>query len=215
MLLLALCLGGASPALADPPAAPTRATVTLVVLGTFPRELVDAVEAALRAELQVEVRRTGELPLPRVAWYPPRHRYRADKILEYLHELPAAQPAPGATAAPRVLALTGVDISTTKGRYDDWGVFGLGEVGGRSAVLSDFRLRRGASGPDHLRRRVVSVAMHEIGHALGLPHCSEDAARCLMLDAEGSIRTVDTGNGHLGPACRALLDERSPLVSSP
>ena len=40
------------------------------------------------------------------------------------------------------------DISTTKGRFPDWGVLGLGELPGTASVISSFRCHRGASGPE-------------------------------------------------------------------
>ena len=184
-------------------AGPTRAIVTLVTLGQFPRPFADAIVVAVERELQVTVRRIDAVPLPPSAYYAPRHRYRADRLLELLHSIVPGPPG------QRVLAITDVDISTTKGKVYDWGVFGLGELGGRSCVISIRRLRRGARSPSHLEFRVVTTAIHEVGHTLGLPHCTEP--RCVMLDAEGSIATTDSSSGHLGPGCRALLDERSPL----
>jgi predicted Zn-dependent protease len=43
---------------------------------------------------------------------------------------------------------------------------------------------------------------------LGLEHCTEP--RCLMNDADGSIRVVDESDGQLGPQCSARLDRLSP-----
>jgi len=181
-----------------------RGVVTLVTLGQFPRELADAVEEGIRAELQVEVRRIDDRPLPRAAFYPPRRRYRADRLLEHLHTI-----VPGARESTRILGMTSVDISTTKGRVYDWGVFGLGELGGMSCVVSLYRLRRNARDAAHLRFRIVTTAVHEVGHTLGLEHCTEP--RCVMRDAEGSIRTVDTSTGRLGPECRARVDQTAPV----
>lgn len=193
-----------SPSAVAQPRPGIRGVVTLVTLGRFPRELADAVEQGIRDELQVEVRRIDDRPLPRSAFYAPRHRYRADRLLEHLHTI-----VPGARQSTRILAMTSVDISTTKGRVYDWGVFGLGELGGMSCVISLFRLQRNARDAAHLRFRVVTTAVHEVGHTLGLDHCTEP--RCLMRDAEGSIRTVDTSTGVLGPECRAELEQRSPI----
>jgi archaemetzincin len=58
--------------------------------------------------------------------------------------------------------------------------------------------------------RVVTTAVHEVGHTLGLEHC--DDPRCVMRDAEGSIRTVDTSDGQLGPICRERVEETAPRV---
>jgi len=183
----------------------TRAAVTLVTLGTFPRALADAVERGLRAELQVDVQRMNDVPLPRAAYYAPRRRYRADRLLDHLHTL-----VPSGSRT-RIIGMTEVDISTTKGRVLDWGVFGLGDLDGSACVISAHRLRRRARDAAHVEFRVVTTAIHEIGHTLGLEHCVEP--RCVMRDAEGSITTVDTSTGHLGPECRAELDAARPLVA--
>lgn len=119
------------------PKVQATAHVRLVPMGRFPAALVSVVERALRAELGVTVERAAARPLPRHAYYPPRRRFRAERLLDYLVDLAGAAPE-----ATKVLGLTAVDISTTKGRHADWGVFGLGELGGRAAVVSTYPLPR-------------------------------------------------------------------------
>lgn len=181
-----------------------RAVVVIVVLGEFPEELVAAVEAALRETYQVEVRRHAAVPLPKEAWYAPRRRYRADVLLGHLGGLVADMPA-----GTRALGLTSVDISTTKDDFKDWGVFGLGELGGTAAVVSGFRLWRKTRDRQKIAWRVTNTAVHEVGHVLGLDHCEEP--RCVMLDAQGGIDNTDHSTGAPGPGCAAKLDRLSPL----
>jgi archaemetzincin len=175
-----------------------RGTVVLVPLGSFPKDLAGAVATGLHEEFRVEVEHHDPVLLPPTAYYPPRKRYRAEKLLGFLGGLVDPR-----RADTRVLGLTEVDISTTKGKYEDWGIFGLGELPGRAAVISSKRLRRRARDADHVRFRVVTTAIHEIGHTFGLPHCTEP--RCVMQDAHGSIENTDASTGHLGPGCRAKL----------
>lgn len=194
----------AKPASAEAPQ--TRAVVVLVPLGRFEPWLLDAIEDALEAELQVEVRRLEQHPLPKSAWYAPRRRYRAEKLLDHLETLIPDEPT-----STRILGLTKKDISTTKGKFEDWGIFGLGNMPGQAAVVSSHRLQRKAKNKAHLRKRVVNTAIHEVGHTLGLDHCTEHAQKCPMQDAEGGIANTDSSTGHLGPECRAELDREVPL----
>lgn len=191
--------------LAAPPTPGTRCIVLLVTLGHFPRELADAVEKRLRDELQVDVRRLDDLPLPKAAYYPPRKRWRADRLLEHLDTIATRAPA-----GTRILGMTDVDISTTKGKVADWGIFGLGEIGRRNCVLSMFRLKRGAKSFDHLAMRVGTTAVHEVGHTLGLPHCPQEG--CVMQDAEGSIWATDHGTGKPCRYCREAIDRVVPII---
>ncbi len=187
-LLLPLLAGAAAPV-----------DVRIVVLGRVPAPLVTAVKEGLEAALPVRVTSVDRRRLPRSAWYAPRKRYRADKLLDHLAALIGDAPE-----GTRVLGITAKDISTTKGRHYDWGVFGLANLGGPSAVISTYRLRRKARDAAHVRFRVVSTAVHEAGHTLGLPHCAEH--HCVMQDAGGSITNTDEGTGRLGPGCTAQLE---------
>lgn len=180
-----------------------RATVLLVPLRSFPEDLLDEVEAGLRAELDVDVVRHAVVELPESAYYPPRKRYKADALLDFLEQY--AEPD------TKVLGLTEVDISVASDPYPDWGIFGLGSVTGSTAVISSHRLKRKPKDRQHVRTRVATVAIHEIGHTFGLPHCDEKAVECVMLDAEGGIENTDTSSGTFGASCRALLDQLAPL----
>jgi archaemetzincin len=134
--------------------------------------------------------------LPSSAYYRPGGRYRAEKLLDYLNDSTD-------TRFDRVVGLTMQDISTTKGEYDDWGIFGLGSLAGRACVISTHRLGRGKVSEDRFRERFVKVVNHEIGHTLGLDHCPTPG--CLMEDAEGTIKTVDQESGEPCEACRRKM----------
>ena len=169
---------------------------------------VQAVKDALVGLYGAEVRVLERRDLPKRAWYPPRKRWRAEKLLDFLDEL-----APN--DADQVLGLTADDISTTKGDVEDWGVMGLGEDPGRAAVISTFRCRKKtrARDPDeHARERLAKTAAHEIGHTLGLDHCPTRG--CLMEDAEGSVLTTDR-EYDLCQKCRAKLAKQGRALPSP
>lgn len=136
------------------------------------------------------------LELPAGAYYEPRQRYRAETILVFLDRI-------GREKGIKVIGLTSVDISTTKGRYEDWGIFGMANIGGPSCIVSTYRLGRGKVDPSLFAERVNKVVIHELGHALGLPHC--DTPGCVMHDAEGKISMIDRSDGRFCPHCRKKL----------
>jgi archaemetzincin len=191
-------LGAASLLAARPGRADTAAEPLIVLqpLGAAtPGAELQAVSSALAAFYAVQVTVAPPLPLPAAAFYAKRRRYRAEKLLDHL-----VQNAP--PAARVVLGLTAVDISTTKGSYEDWGILGLATLDGRSAVLSSFRCRRGAKNAAHIRDRFAKTAVHELGHSFGLDHCPTHG--CIMHDGEGSVLTTDTEHD-LCAATRARL----------
>jgi len=87
----------------------------------------------------------------------------------------------------------------------DWGIMGLATIDGRVSVMSMFRCRRGSRSPVHARERLGKVAVHEVGHTLGLEHCPTYG--CLMEDAHGTNTTTDR-EYVLCPRCRQLLAKR-------
>ncbi len=178
--------------------APTvpRTTLYLQPLGAaLPDADVALVATALRELYGLPVRSLPRVDLPPAAYYAPRKRWRAEKLLPFLA---ARLPQDGV----RVIGLTGVDISTSKGSIEDWGVLGLGEIDGGASVISSFRCARKANGPLHARQRLAKVAVHEVGHTLGLDHCT--SAGCLMHDAEGRVTSTDQ-EYDLCARCRRLL----------
>lgn len=189
-------------------AAPVQGALYVQPLGAeLAGEDVALVKVALEGLIGLEVRLLPRAALPASAYYPPRRRYRADRLLDFLD---TRLPARGA----RILGLTGADISTTKGAVHDWGVLGLGRIDGASSVISEFRCRLKSRGPAHARERLAKVAVHELGHTLGLEHCPTRG--CLMEDAEGRVATCDREYDFCAVRCRRLLAEAGrPLPPSP
>jgi archaemetzincin len=158
---------------------------------------IDFVRRCLEAFYDFRIDVLDRRSLPKSAYYAPRKRYRADRLLDFLD---AEAPADAA----RIVGLTAVDISTTKGSIHDWGVLGLATLDGRVGVLSSFRCGRGVKTAHEALVRFGKVAVHEVGHTLGLSHCPVVA--CLMEDAKGTVMTTDR-EYDLCPQCRTRLAE--------
>ena len=169
--------------------------IALQPLGKVPADVVEKVRAQLSEIYAVHVEVLPPKELPASAFYRPRERYRAEKLLDWLEANTAA-------TFTKVIGVTTSDISTTKGEVFDWGIFGLGQLGQRPCVISTFRLMRGVP-HEKMLQRTQRVAAHEVGHTFGLEHCP--TPRCTMNDAEGKVATVDAENGQLCEQCRARV----------
>jgi len=80
---------------------------------------------------------------------------------------------------------------------DDWNfLFGEASLNKKCAVASCFRLQ--GRGDDYLLAQYSKIVMHEVGHMLGLWHCTED---CLM-QYRDSTEEVEEGPPALGLQCK-------------
>ncbi len=148
----------------------------------------------LKAEIQ------PEMPLPKHAYYAPRKRYRSLKLLRHLRYHYSTHVK---QIYHRIIGITAKDISTTKGKYHDWGIFGQAFMHEGPGIASTFRLKRKAKSRKHFYKRLIKVVNHELAHSLGLYHCP--TKNCIMEDAKGSIKSVDDSDGTFCKECRRQL----------
>lgn len=129
---------------------------------------------------------TGPAIPPRPDWYDPeRGQYRADRILD---DLAAETEEPDAW----ILAVVDADLYAPGLNF----IFGQATVGGCCAVIGLSRLRDGRDGgrrvdDERFRSRVLTEAVHELGHVAGLGHCS--SPRCVMYFSNTLIETDRKG----------------------
>jgi len=114
------------------------------------------------------------IDFPENAYYKGRNRYRADSIIKFLNN----KTKEGFVT----IGLTSKDISATRGKIKDFGIMGLGYRPGKACVASNFRLSK-----ENREEQFYKIAIHELGHTQGLPHCPEKM--CFMRDAEGKNPT--------------------------
>lgn len=182
-------------------AAASELSVAIQPFGKVRVEQIERVRADVQAMYNVRVEVLPAKPLPDEAYYRPRDRYKADKLLDFLaREINAS--------FAKVVGITERDISVRKEEIADWGIFGLGQLSGRACVVSTYRLHAGKVTEAVFKTRLGKVVVHELGHTFGLEHCPN--AGCFMLDAGGRIATIDGETGKPCPNCAAKLPLATP-----
>ena len=105
--------------------------------------------------------------------------------------------APRMASRPRLLAVTDADLFIPVLTF----VFGEAQLGGRTAVVSLFRLKDDREA-GRTAARLGKEAVHEVGHLYGLVHCLRPG--CVM-QRSASLHDVDAKGGRLCADCRLRL----------
>ena len=177
-------------------------TLALKPLGDVPDQAISTASAAIRDVYGWKVVLDKKAELPQIAWYKPRKRWRAEKILAWITpRMPVW--------ADKIMAITVKDISTTKPPHEDWGICGLADLDGPAAVVSTYRIKKklGKLTPKERKKkylqRLRDLAAHEFGHQLCLEHCPNKG--CIMEDAKGTVLTFDHSTSMLCDDCKKIL----------
>lgn len=135
---------------------------------------------------------------PETAFDGARGQYHSTRILRDLIGIPDG-------ACTRVLGVTSVDLFIPVLTF----VFGEAQLDGKAALVSMRRLCPDAYGlprdEDLVARRLHKEAVHELGHTLGLRHCSHPT--CVMR-ASTYVEEIDLKDGAFCPACARLCAGR-------
>ena len=133
------------------------AHLDLIPMGRVDKTAVSVIAANLQAILGLNTRVLPAQPEPEYAFIARRGQYDGGKII---HTLAAIS-----DSAPFRLALVSVDIFTPILTF----VFGESQLGGKAAVISLFRVNSKNREQSYIR--AAKIAIHEIGHLLGIVHC--------------------------------------------
>ncbi|MBR3079009.1 MAG: hypothetical protein IKH01_04245 [Prevotella sp.] len=129
--------------------------------------------------------------LPEKYYYAPRDRYSGRGLLKDLSQY---------KRGTVVLGLTNEVIYEPNEKSPTFGIFGIGSVGGHTAVISSILPSRKKHSDEHL----VKLMMHELGHSFGLNHCKDE--HCFMVDAEHGNKFSKTPS--FCPQCKAFLNRK-------
>ncbi len=181
--------------------------IGIQTFGIFDKSLIDTIKITIEDIYGHRVLVLPKMSLPKSAFINVKSpRYRGDTLLRILRR---NKP----DSINYVLGLTEKDISTTKRdkygnikkpkyKYSDWGIFGLGYCPGPSCIVSTYRIK--SSDKTKFIERFKKVCIHELGHNMGLRHCKAHD-KCVMRDADETIKTVDNENLALCKTCKNLI----------
>jgi len=138
--------------------------LSLVPMGNLDMMAVSVIAANIQTILGINTQIQPMLPEPDYAFLVRRGQYDAGKII---HALTAIS-----DRSQFRLAVVSVDIFTPILTF----VFGESQLGGKAAVISLFRAK--SKNRQQSYNRAAKIAIHEVGHLLGMVHCR--TPDCLM-----------------------------------
>jgi archaemetzincin len=180
-------------------------SIAIQPLGPFDSSMINLMIPEIKSQFdnpKIVVLKPISLPIK--AYYKPRSRYRAEILLEFLDSLRNFR-------YTKIIGLTQTDISTTKGSYEDWGIFGLGAISAGPCIVSTYRLKKNATEKE-FNQRFCKVVIHELGHTFGLDHCP--AETCIMTDYKGTIKSLDKSEKDFCAKCSQLIKKTIMFLSA-
>ena len=165
---------------------------------------LNIIKKNFKEKLKAEILVLDNKPMPASSFINIKSpRYRADSLLKILkRDIPKN--------VDYIIGITNKDISTTKkdkngnckepkSVYQDWGVYGLGYVPGKACIVSTKRFDDNNNLIFY--ERLKKITLHEIGHNLGLQHCTKNK-KCVMNDAAETIKTIDNVENNFCESCQ-------------
>jgi archaemetzincin len=173
--------------------------IVLVAIGEVDRNMMDRLKDDL-SKVFNKVSVEKGMPEPLYAYNKKRNQYLSTAILSALMDQKEY------ASYEKILGVVDHDLFVPELNF----VFG--EAGPKAAVISLTRLRqmfyRLPEDQNLFHRRVLTEAVHELGHTYGLGHCQNP--RCVMFFSN-SLMDTDRKGSEFCPSCKSKL----PNFSSP
>jgi len=169
--------------------------IILLSFAHFGNEFLDKISGAIQNEFKSPVI-IREIHLDLSEYYDAsRRQYNGDKLLREIDSMDIS-------GTSKNIGLFNVDLFIPILTY----IFGQAQLGGRTAIASQYRLgneRYGIiSDDDILLSRFKKEVIHELGHLFGLIHCHTPT--CVMRSST-YVEDIDQKEMHLCAQCRELL----------
>jgi len=178
-------------------AAEGRREVILVPVGRVDKEVLKKLRDDLGRVFERQISIGRGMPQPDYAFNKRRNQYFSSAILNTLREQKEYR------AAEKVLGVVDYDLYVPELNF----VFG--EASGKEAIISITRLRQEFYGlPEDnslFHKRVLTEAVHELGHTYGLAHCRN--SRCVMFFSN-SLMDTDRKGWEFCKNCKGKLHLR-------
>jgi archaemetzincin len=168
--------------------------IVLVAVGNINQEVMEWLKKELNKVFKKRVLIGDGMNEPHYAFHKERKQYLSTTILTAILERKKHTPY------EKILGILDHDLYVPELNF----VFG--EASGKAAVISFTRLRQSfyklPEDQELFRRRVLTEALHELGHTFGLGHCENP--RCVMFFSN-SLMDTDRKGSEFCQKCRSHL----------
>jgi archaemetzincin len=174
-------------------------TLYLIPVGHVQHSLMEELVRPLEERFNLSCKINGEFQLPPESYDRKRDQYHSSLILRKLKDFPSK------THSVLKLGITEQDLYVPGLNY----VFGEANPVDGTAIISLQRLRKGflwlKASKKVFRRRMITEAVHELGHVYGVKHCSNP--KCVMFFSN-TITDTDRKSDKFCENCLPFLNKR-------
>lgn len=157
--------------------------IAIQPLGEVEESSLLAVKNGIETQFGAHVEILPVSELPSHYQHPTTKRYRVPYLTEHLKTLRPNH-------STHILGITDKEISARYFLIEDYGIAGAANRFSREGVISTALLKPGSKDVEHLKERLIKLSLHELGHLLGMRHCS-NSRHCVMSDAESRISKLE------------------------